>query len=175
MVLAESHYNGPKDGSQPKGNHQDFTTKVVGGIVERNDKGWRTRLFVKVSRLILRALRADHEKEDWRELWNSLLFYNFVQSRLINNVRHRPTDGDWKTGEEALPEVLQRHKPNLVLVLGVELAKYAVPIIKKSRPQIRSVPIRHPSSFGWKYEADWVNDLGKAMRQASRGAASVRS
>ena len=158
MVLGESHYEA--DLPVARG---DFTNEVVSRIVKREDKGYRTRLFVKTSRLILQAMGKDPKKEDWRELWNSLLFYNFVQT-ILPDVRHRPTEDDWRTGETALPCVLEVHKPDLVLVLGIELAKRAKPIIVRSHPRILPVVIKHPSAFGWSYKEEWVTELTKAMR-----------
>lgn len=108
-VLGESHY-GTADERSP-----GFTRHVV---AELGDGTGRTPFF----RNLLKTLTAkDHvDGVDAAHAWRNIAFSNYVQD-FLPGPRVPPTPGMWDRGARAFTDLLERYRPDCILVLGRRL------------------------------------------------------
>lgn len=110
MVLGDSHY-----GSEPS---PDITKDVINTYlnpdVER--EGWMNT-FVKFERSMLNHQTS---RKDSAMVWNSLLFYNFLQV-LLTGPREAGTNEQYAEASVAFFEVLDEYKPDVLIVWGKRL------------------------------------------------------
>ena len=159
MVLGESHYD---TGEEPS----SFTETVVGRYVRGDTKGWKTRIFTKTARLFLMDAVGERASLDTcHKFWNGVMFYNYIQEYVGPKSRIAPAEHMWQEAVCPFKEIVARHRPRLVLMLGQRLASHFDPCHKKAHPEIVFVEIHHPQGRGWRY-ADWVPPLRSAVEKA---------
>lgn len=110
LLLGESHYD--KDGDASRG----FT---IGNFVEFTSTEClepASGFFGKVQRI--GAMNADCSAAQAMAAWQRLAFMNFVQVPVGRDAKDRPTAAMWRTGPPALNEVLDKLRPDVVLVMG---------------------------------------------------------
>jgi hypothetical protein len=105
MVLGESHYS-DKDREA-----SSLTCDVIKEVIA----GRRWNFFTRVSATFL-----GKQSVDARSFWNSVVFYNFVQTAIKKNSR--PTKQMWLDSEQPFCEVLDwlNPRPRLIAVCGVQ-------------------------------------------------------
>ena len=110
LILGESHYIGDPEWDTP-----DFSEVVVRkfGIVEPR------RFFTVVRRTV--QPEGGESPEERSSFWNSVAFYNYVQSSAGKGPRERPTPEMWRDAAVPFFEVLSALKPHGMVVLGREL------------------------------------------------------
>jgi hypothetical protein len=103
MVLGESHYSN-KDREAPTLT-RDVMKEVAAG------RGWN--FFTRASATFL-----GKQSVDARSFWNSVVFYNFVQTAIKKNSR--PSPQMWQDSEQPFREVLEwlNPRPRLIAVFG---------------------------------------------------------
>ncbi|HHE1196304.1 TPA: hypothetical protein ACN337_003349 [Vibrio parahaemolyticus] len=138
LILGESHYGSPEDV------YEDFTIDVVKMWGQEN----RLAFFTKIAKTILNYdssnYLTDHEKY---ALWENVAFYNYVQAIVGEGARIRPTSEMWQKSETALNEVIDKLDPQILIVLGTELANN-LPDIPEG---VEVCYLNHPSSGGYSY------------------------
>ena len=151
LLLGESHYNA-------KDQDSTFTQRVVKKCGQ-GDK--RRRFFTITARFILNQGQGGKLSAAQRTaFWEQVAFYNYVQELVGERPRQRPTPDMWKRSEDAYYQVLQDLEPDLVIVLGKQLAKnLPAPV-----DGITFCKVNHPSS-GFKYE-DHAQSLMNAIEEA---------
>ncbi len=114
MVLGESHYCADPSDATP-----NMTTEIVTDLFdeESEHEGYKNTYTKFIRALVGRDISTSSEK---REAWNSVLFYNYVQTP-ISGARVRPTAAEFNASAEALFEVLEHYRPDVVLVWGYDL------------------------------------------------------
>lgn len=127
-----------------------------------------------------RALKGEVvEKKDKLDLWNSVLFYNFVQEPILG-PRVPPTPSQFNDSESAFFEVLAHYKPDVILVWGQRMftnlpTKYAhvktftfndgttsncITYKLENGHNVRALQLTHPSAgFDWCYWHNAINDF----------------
>ena len=153
LLLGESHYGkGDEDSS--------FTKRVVRKWGQDN----RHRFFTTIAKFILdQGKDGNLSTEKKREFWENVAFYNYVQEIVAEEAREeRPTPGMWKRSEKAYYQVLQELKPDLVVVLGKQLARN----LPAQVDGVALCKVTHPSG-GFKYK-DHVQSLVDAIEEAKR-------
>ncbi len=84
-------------------------------------------------------------------IWDHLAFYNYFQ-RIVGE---KPRDHKWVTDElinqskDALIEVLNALKPDIVIVWGQFLKKWRLDEVKQANKSIKFLHIMHPSCCKW--------------------------
>lgn len=115
LVVGESHYD---EGASYTFNEQRaFTTEIVkrwGAEAE----GYQ-RFFASIYRTFNEADAAP-SSEAFRAFWNSIFFYNYVQSFVPGGARERPTSRQFKDSAEAFHGVLDEVRPEAVVVMSKE-------------------------------------------------------
>ena len=138
LVLGESHYGSPED------EYEDYTIDVVKMWGQEN----RLAFFTKTAKTLLNYDSSDYLNEHERyALWENVSFYNYVQAIVGEGARVRPSGEMWKKSEIALQEVIERLDPQIIIVLGKELADN-LPIIPEG---IEVCFLTHPSSGRYSY------------------------
>ncbi|HBC3401587.1 TPA: hypothetical protein KDX79_003445 [Vibrio parahaemolyticus] len=138
LVLGESHYGSPED------EYEDYTIDVVKMWGQEN----RLAFFTKIAKTLLNYDSSDYLNEHERyALWENVSFYNYVQAIVGEEARIRPSSEMWKKSEMAFQEVIQRLEPQIIIVLGKELADN-LPIIPE---EIEVCFLNHPSSGRYSY------------------------
>ena len=158
MLVGEAHY------ALPGEEHPNFTIDVVRyrGLETRNG------FFTRIAKLFLNAPPGKYLSDaDRTAFWDSVAFYNFVQSFPGDRPRIRPTEGMWLEGQACFPSVVGELDPELVVALGSDL----YPWIPALPTGIALCGLAHPSSFGFRY-ARWQPivqaQLARCRRQPAR-------
>jgi hypothetical protein len=108
---------------------------------------------------------SNANKEQIMELWNSLSFYNYVQTP-VDSVRKSPTIEQFKDSHDSFVDILNVLKPNLIIVWGYRLW-YNMPknesLTRKNEIDyyynIPILVIPHPSSSKFDYSMNqFIND-----------------
>lgn len=138
LVLGESHYGVPED------EHEEYTKEVVQLWAKEN----RLAFFTKIAKTILNLDSSEYLTDDAKtEFWENVAFYNYIQKIVGEGARIRPASDMWESSAPALFEVIKDLDPQIIYVLGKELAD--------NLPQLPSgievCYLSHPSSGGYSY------------------------
>lgn len=115
LVLGESQY-GVKEEDQNPSATIDRVSFVVSGGKDR----W-TGTYRRFERSLVGHYTSDEES---KEIWNSIVFYNYVQKSLTDtNVdpRKDATEEEMKQWVNAFFEVLEKYQPDLIIGWGKRL------------------------------------------------------
>ncbi len=112
LILGESHYGGSDC------EYAAFTSEVIRDMALQKN---RLAFFSRVLRLVTggRGPLSDAERSDF---WERVAFYNYVQSSPGDGPRCRPSAEMWIAAAEPLLSTLLELSPDVMLVLGLELA-----------------------------------------------------
>lgn len=121
MVLGDSHYCG-EDCEECGKSHRhacnEFTTNVVKDYLDQNveREGWMST-YLKFERSLV-----NHETtpEESVRIWNSILFYNYLQVAL-QGPRQAGTPDQYRAAAEPFFSILNQYQPDLLVVWGVRL------------------------------------------------------
>lgn len=163
LVLGESHYG---IGAPSR----DTTRNVVGAYLECPEAvSPELQSFKRFERSLVGTVTDVRER---RQIWDSLLFYNFVQEIATDAPRQRPDVKNPGQSVEAFFEVLEAHRPEYIIAWGYrlwdkllpterwewgeEIAADGLPPIKTGYytladgTRIKAVPVKHPSAgYSW--------------------------
>ena len=121
MILGDSHYcaeDCKECGVDFKCKCNDFTTDVVKAYLDQNNEreGWMST-YLKFERSLV-----NHETtpEESVKIWNSLLFYNFLQVAM-QRPRQAGTPEQYRDAAGPFFSVLDQYQPDLLVVWGVRL------------------------------------------------------
>ncbi len=145
LLLGESMYERPS-APLPSSIVPDMISSILRGQ-------WAHRFYTTTHRTIGGVY-------DLRTFWHSVMFYNFVQCPVGERARQRPSTEAWLGSRAALVSVVDRHKPQAVLVLGKQLWKWLVGLglVQPTGEQVGKLAvgmradaayIHHPSSRGF--------------------------
>ena len=180
MVLGESHYcgDGCKVCAVASGrNCSDFTTDVVQSYLDQNveREGWMST-YLKFERSLVNHETTPAESV---RIWNSLLFYNFLQVAM-QAPRQAGTQEQYREAAEPFFSVLDKYQPDLLVVWGLRLWNvlpgerweggpditiegYSVPngyYRLAGGGKVRAICVYHPSvGYSWDY---WYRAISAA-------------
>ena len=115
LVIGESFYCSEEEAVDT------LTEKVVTDYLairngeNRDNKGGWTNTYLKFERSLV---GKETTPEDSQEIWNSIAFYNYLQVPM-SGARESGSSIDYKNAEKAFFEVIDKLKPNLIIVWGV--------------------------------------------------------
>jgi hypothetical protein len=115
LILGESHYDWDPD--RKVADNPDVTNELIQEQIDGYFKAFWTHIAV-----IFLNHKPDLNAK--RQFWQSVAFYNYVQTSAGNGPRVRPTPQMFQDSEPAFFEVLELLKPEVVIVLGYGLWKY---------------------------------------------------
>ena len=174
MALGDSHYCSKDcDACGKKSNHAEcsgITNEVINAFLHPNSEfeSWMPT-YTKFERAVNNKELGKIEKE---QFWNSIIFYNYLQ-KAIGGPRIEPDKNLYSESFEPFIEVLEKYKPDLIIVWGQRLYKALPPgngkegipldiegnLYDKSwiytlsnGKQVKLYAIDHPSAaFSWEY------------------------
>lgn len=121
MVLGDSHYCGEdckECGANFNCHCNEFTSDVVRAYLDQDNEreGWMST-YLKFERSLV-----NHETtpEDSARIWNSLLFYNYLQVAM-QSPRQAGTPEQYRAAARPLFSVLDQYQPDVMIVWGVRL------------------------------------------------------
>ncbi len=158
LILGESHYAWEENQKLDRA----ITRRLIPGVVAREE--WVGNFFYFIEQTLLNSERAEVRKSSGSAFWQSVAFYNFVQSQVDGGARKRPSREQWKTSHDPFEHVIEALKPDRVWVLGKTLWNWLPegdPRLKRSEHlegrRLASghtawfLGTRHPSSgYSWK-------------------------
>ena len=158
LILGESHYGDIGAESAT------FTTEVVREWAQ--DKRHR---FFTVTQKLVAGIGTDEwvTDEERAAFWEQVAFYNFVQAFPGPEPRYRPTQEMWAAASPAFLATLAELKPQVVVILGIELQGY-LPEVPNG---IHLCFAQHPSSRGFQY-GQWQPAIQAAIKAAAAGSGS---
>lgn len=156
LVLGEAHY----------GKDCEARATVTIEVIRWLAQSIRHPFFTKVSKVLLGLGKDTWIDDNARaEVWEQVAFYNYIQGFVGNRARVRPSSEMWERAQGPFFEVLDKLRPQVVLVLGKELAWHLPPIAK----DIEICRIQHPAT-GFSYDR-WNPVFAEALRRAKEKAA----
>lgn len=151
LVLGDSHYDA--EGHNINQDHLLTRTLIDEQISGIGSKPFMTKLQTLISG---RALTTWEERE---EFWHGLAFSNYVQESVGNRSNSIPTTAMFDEAKPAFLEILDRIRPELVLVLGTSRLWPNLPG-REDGFQWHRPPIKNPSSAGPTGECGWYCQSG---------------
>lgn len=118
MILGESHHCGDDCSNRcTRAECANFTNNVLEQYL--GDDDWEK--YFNTFRRFERSLVGHYtNEEDQREIWNSVLFYNYLQVAM-GGPRQAGTTTDYQTAVPAFYEVLDTYQPECIIVWGYRL------------------------------------------------------
>lgn len=136
LVLGESHYQWDKDIPLT----QDLTIEC---ITEQMKGVYKKQFWTNIAITFLNRHPSIEEKN---KFWNSVAFYNYVQSNVGFGPRIRPTPELWAKSSVPYLEILNELQPNCIIVLGYQLWEN-LPSLGEKGPMIEGAEQKET----WKY------------------------
>lgn len=165
LILGESNYT----------TEENFDSNLVISCIEdhigNNSDDNFSRFATKVRRV---ALGRDTEVSA-KEFWENCSFYNFVQYRVGDFSKERPTQKMWDDSVDALDELINSIKPERMLVIGKENWTNLLihirhrkidshkAIFELGKNKIVSAFIFHPSSGGGYFTYDAYGPIARDL------------
>ena len=116
LVLGESHYGNAEE------NKETFTQDVIKSWALREEGS--IKFFTTIAKILSDKTEVYLSDDDAKEFWHKVAFYNYVQDFVGEEARMRPTELMWKEAKLPFIQVVNKLKPNIVVVLGSHLGEY---------------------------------------------------
>lgn len=110
LILGESNYTSEENFDQ------NLVITCIDDHISNNTDGNFSRFATKTRRVVL----GQNTKVSAKQFWGNSAFYNFVQYRVGDFSKERPTQKMWQDSVEAFEELVANIKPERILVLGQE-------------------------------------------------------
>lgn len=124
LILGESHYchEGCKKCDKSSSIEcSDFTIKRINSFIKYKKGSGEYGPWMKTFTCFTNILLEEQvENELVMDFWDSVIFYNYVQSSLKGS-RTSPTRKQFEESNDAFFEVLKKYEPDLILVWGKRL------------------------------------------------------
>ncbi|MEL5894524.1 hypothetical protein AAE250_13640 [Bacteroides sp. GD17] len=113
MILGESHYCAHPADAVP-----ELTISIIQDFIDpQSEHEPYKNTYTKFERALAGKPLSETERI---HLWNSLLFYNYVQVP-ISSARQAPTAEEFAVSEGAFFEILEAYRPNCMIAWGQRL------------------------------------------------------
>lgn len=174
LILGESHYCDElcADCGMPchKAECGNFTTNVMQRFLYRSSsyERWMST-FTKFERSLVNRFTDEEQR---REIWDSVLFYNYLQVAMTE-AREKGNDEDYVRAGTTFFEVLDTYRPEYIIVWGYRLWNYLPggkrwawneDLIVEGEPikngsylladntHVKTIAVKHPSTgYAWDY------------------------
>lgn len=187
LILGESHYCDEECedcGKKSQNECSDFTSSVISRYLNYKKKKGKFRPWMRTfTRFTNILLESKVDNQTLINFWDSVIFYNYVQSS-TSGPRRSPTWRQFNESKDGFIEVLEKYKPDLILVWGERLwdnlpnigrwgeenildnANGRFYYYNINKKEIPAYSIYHPSSSSFSYE--YSKYLKESMRLVSQ-------
>jgi hypothetical protein len=172
LVLGESHYTYP---GLTDANERTLTCRVIEADYEGGRK--HKHRFISAVTTVLFGQAAVRDREQFREHWDRLAFYNFVQELAGSGSNHRrPSEAAWGRSVAPFRWLLSQLQPDMVLACGRTLYERlklvdgltSEPLYgdeaRRSRSRLLDVANGHPAVLGMIYHPASRHFLAREWR-----------
>jgi hypothetical protein len=126
LVLGESHYvRDEKDSLYPE--------LTIDCVEEQIEGPHTTKFWTNIAAAFMNKRPSQDEK---KEFWDSIAFYNYIQTSVGIAPRIPPTEEMWRNSEQGFNEVLADFLPRAVIVLGYDLWRHLPDLRGRDGPKI---------------------------------------
>ncbi|TDY03006.1 hypothetical protein [Thiohalophilus thiocyanatoxydans] len=141
LIIGESNYTAPEAFSD------NLVVNCVRTHLGHNDDPNFSRFATKIRKLACLS-RGTLSREAF---WNDVAFYNFVQVRVGEVARDRPTDDMWRESVAAFGEITEAIRPQRIWVLGKTNWNHFIRHVRHSHidPHVVELPSSWESVFAW--------------------------
>ncbi len=125
LALGESHYNDGLTKEQclaVKANdkeYEDTTSYVISDYLNNNSHPSWENTFRKFERLLTQ--NAYTTREDTKAIWDSIVFYNYIQHPLFGPRITTNADDFDERSEKAFDEIIKEYQPDIIIFWGKRL------------------------------------------------------
>lgn len=162
LVLGESHYD---ENSSVK---KDYTVNLICNYIRGTNP--KTRFWTNVAQLIS-GIHNSAKEFDREKIWHDFAFYNYIQEIVGDHPRIDPDLKKYRQSEAAFFDVINKLKPELVIVLGTRLFNRMYPLYERKVTMENDITgrmynidghkflatkVRHPSA-GFSYKKEHKN------------------
>lgn len=183
LVLGESHYCGENCkncGIKANNNCIDYTINTVENYIKYKKGDSEHEYWMNTFTRFANVMFGEKVSKDKQvELWDSVLFYNYVQSS-TPGPRIKPTNEQFNNGAMSFFEVLELYQPDLIIVWGMRLwekipnnGEYGNEYLlrnseerfynyKINNKEIPALGIKHPSTYH--LNMDYTKYIHEAIR-----------
>lgn len=124
LILGESHYLREKVDNTP-----DFTRRILDSVVKDHQMtGWKTRFFINLFYVLTGKQNHDVSQIEWEEVWNSIAFYNYLQTARLTQPLMQPTQAEWEDAKLPFQTILSRLQPEFIVIAGYQTSGNATSI-----------------------------------------------
>ena len=124
LVLGESHYCAKEEGclgvlpEECPMHCPKLTIDVVLQYLNEYDGRGSQQTCLCFERAVMGKVLSDEEKKNF---WDSIVFYNYVQTTCLDETRKTPTAEHYRSSEDAFRELLETYQPDKIIVWGQRL------------------------------------------------------
>jgi hypothetical protein len=147
LLLGESHYD---DGDPPETDSKKMRSWTVDAVRDWAVGSQRQRFFANTY-VAVTSDRWAPDSSDVSAFWNSVYFYNYVQDSVGIAARQRPTREMWQRSHASFEAVVQRLRPDAILVLGRATWRNMADGELAAPLDMGSPPIREPHCATYRY------------------------
>jgi hypothetical protein len=116
LILGESHYE--SDGKMLGQKYADGTLETF----EKYVLGDQTLpFFTKIMQTISGRKKSAMTRDEIRDVWESVVFYNYVPVYVAQGPRESPTNEMFELGVEPFNQIMKQYLPEIVVVCGHRL------------------------------------------------------
>lgn len=116
LILGESHYKPRKPELVDR-----CLPNETNDVLEEYLSGEGYRFFTGITQVVQGQLKSQLTKEQIREVWDSLVFYNYVPVFAATGPRKRPTNEMFAAGKEPFASLCAELQPEAILICGFRL------------------------------------------------------
>ncbi len=156
------------------GKCRDFTNIVTRRYLDyrtgRTDgEGWMTRTYLSFEKMLLG--KSEISSAESLDIWNSVAFYNFVQTAAPDPSNDNFSADDYKRSTPLAAEVIEALQPDIILVWGAKayanlpdnnwspVSDSCVDYTLASGRKARCIKLTHPSSASFASEHAKISQL----------------
>jgi hypothetical protein len=184
LILGESAYDKKHKGDK------DLLVNTITDI--KNNKKTKYTKWPQTKRFytkIYNLLNGENRWEDRASFWADVCFYDYIQE-ILDGSRQKVPSKLYKDAEKSYNEVIEKIKPDIIIVLGFSEKFNTLPIfgvkgkiikiasiekecvltrmVKINRKIIIACRLQHPSSYGYK-KGIWIKLFNKFLKEYKKG------
>ncbi len=182
MILGQSHYGHCSE------EERMFTNNVLSGYL---NSGESVSSELRTFKVFERSLYGKETNlNDRRSIWESLIFYNYVQNSVGDSAGVAPKKKDYIESEDAFFQVLEKYRPEYVIVWGTS-TWYNLPCTKwqegekifvdgrdifngsytlKDGSNVQMICVKHPSyGYSWRFWNKVLSQFGLTVNSVDYG------
>lgn len=159
------------------------TNDILTEIADDAYKGQRDRHWTKIAISMLGENPPRRDPQSRMFLfWHSVGYYNFIPVCVGFGPRARPDDSLFKAGHKGYRTVVERLKPQAVIIFSRSVWKTLYPDVRPKNGIARTVDngvliigVPHPSSYQFGNARDWTLPIRAALQSLQSNIGDIKA